>query len=185
MYLIDRTWIKSFNLAQGINNTVINNVFLGELPSRLIVGFVKSAAFNGSLKLDPFEFGHFDVDYLSLQVNGQFVPQIPYTPDFGTKFARREYLGLLETVLGDCFDKQSIGLSYDEYLKSKSFFGFTLQPNTAGPNQSVPPKETGYINLHLKFKKPLAENVTCLIWAEFQNTIEVDSSRNIYTDFTI
>ena len=185
MYLIDRTWIKSFNLAKGINNTVINNVFLGELPSRMIIGFVKSEAFNGSLKLNPFEFNHYDVDYLSLQVNGQFVPQIPYTPDFDKKFARREYMGLLETVLGDCFDKQSIGLSYEEFLDGKTFFGFTLQPNAAGPNQSVPPKETGYINIHLKFKKPLPDNITCLVWAEFQNTIEIDSSRNIYTDFTI
>ena len=185
IYLIDRTWIKPFNLAKGINNTVLNNVFLGELPSRLIVAFVKSDAFNGNMKMNPFEFKNFDVDYLSLQVNGHFVPQIPYTPDFEKKFARREYQGLLETTLGDCFDKESIGITYEDFLKDKAFFGFTLQPGVAGPNQSVPPKETGYINLHLKFKKALEENVTCLIWAEFQNTIEIDSSRNIYTDFTI
>ena len=43
----------------------------GEVPSRLVVGMVKSQAFNGDNNLNPYHFEHFDVSNIGFFVNGE------------------------------------------------------------------------------------------------------------------
>lgn len=183
IYPIDRTWIKTFNLNKDSQDFVINNVFLGQLPGRVILGFVDSDRFNGSDTSSPFQFDNCNVNYLSLTVNGKTVPGVPYTPDFKSEFCRREYRGLLETAQGSQADCESLGIDYSSFLNQNTLFGFTLQPAITGPNQAVPPTDTGYLNIRLRFNSKLANNYTCIVWAEFLNTIEIDASRQVYTDF--
>ena len=61
IYPFARTDIRIFNIAEGNFGMNIEDIWQGEVPTRLVVGFVKSQAYNGDYHLNPFHFEHFDV----------------------------------------------------------------------------------------------------------------------------
>ena len=184
VYSIDRVWVKSYTLSSGLADTTISNLFLGELPNRIFVGFVDADAFNGSETKNPFSFQHFNVNHISLLTDGKQIPQVPYEPNFEAGSYRREYLGLLQTLLGDNLKQDSVGLTLDSFINGYTIFGFTLPSVMDGPSEeSVPRRKSGYINLRLRFAKALPKNITVIVYGEFDNLIQVDSARSVYTDF--
>jgi hypothetical protein len=180
VYPIDRVWVKTHNLTKGTKDFVISNCYLGTLPNRILVGFVRSNAYNGSTSHSPFKFEPFDVCNLALSVNGVQVPFVALTPTFKTKDVVRSYHSLIDTVLGDSRDTRSLGISKDDYCTKTALFGFRLQPQSGGASAVT---QTGTVSLRILFADPLPENVTTIIYGEFQNRIEIDSSRTVHTDF--
>ncbi|XP_014216902.1 uncharacterized protein F54H12.2-like [Copidosoma floridanum] len=55
-YQITRVEVKSFTLHSGINGDLLDNVILGQLLKRIILGFADNKAFNGDRKMIPFNF---------------------------------------------------------------------------------------------------------------------------------
>ena len=52
-YPLSRVVVKSFNMHSGIVGDTLDNVILGQLLKRIILGFVKNRAFNGNRRLPP------------------------------------------------------------------------------------------------------------------------------------
>lgn len=65
-YPITRVEIKTVTISRDIQSKTIDNLYLGQLPKRCIIGFVESASFNGSMKQNPYNFQHFNHNYLAL-----------------------------------------------------------------------------------------------------------------------
>ena len=61
-YPITSVEVKTFTLHVGIHGDSIDNTNLGQLPKRVIIGFVDSRAFNGNRQLNPFNFQHFNMN---------------------------------------------------------------------------------------------------------------------------
>jgi hypothetical protein len=183
VYPIERLFPRFFTLTQGTREFDLNNISQGQLPSRVIVGLVKSTSFSGSLDSDPFKFEPFTLNHISLLSNGRAYPSVPLTADFSKDFCRRAYYTLLESLQGPCLDNESIGLSLDEFKTKSCFFAFTLQKSLNGPNQSLPRRETGYLNAKLRFENNLTENINAIFILEYHNYIEIDSARNVYLDY--
>ena len=53
-YPITRVEVKSFTLHTGVLGDTLDNVILGQLSKRIIIGFVDNKAFNGNRKFNPF-----------------------------------------------------------------------------------------------------------------------------------
>ncbi|XP_016843013.1 uncharacterized protein F54H12.2-like [Nasonia vitripennis] len=68
-YLLTRAEVKSFTLHSGILGDTLDNVILGQLSKRIILGFVKNKAFNGNRKLNPFNFQHVNINFISLYMD--------------------------------------------------------------------------------------------------------------------
>lgn len=62
-YPITRTDVKVLTIPAGVQGKSMDNVFLGQLPKRCIIGFVSNAAFNGDLKKNPFNFQHYKMNF--------------------------------------------------------------------------------------------------------------------------
>ncbi len=183
IYPIDRSFVKTVHITKGLQEETVANLFMGQLPVRLIIGLVKTTDYTGNRATTPFSFNHFGINHISLGVNGRQIPARAFEPNFSENRCRREYYHLLETVLGACQDERSIGLSLEDYISGgKTLFGFNLAPDGGG-TASVLPRRFGNINLRLRFQLPLEQNLTVLVFAEFQNQIEIDAARQIHTDF--
>lgn len=76
-YPITRVEIKTITIGSDIQSKSIDNLFLGQMPKRCIIGMVASSAFNGTLKLNPFNFEHFNYNYLSLYMDSVQIPSKP------------------------------------------------------------------------------------------------------------
>lgn len=48
----------------------LDNIILGQVPKRIIIGFVQNKASNGDRALNPFNSEHFGINYSSLYVDG-------------------------------------------------------------------------------------------------------------------
>ena len=81
-YPFTRTEIKSFTLHTGVTGETLDNVIMGELPKRIILGFVSNKAYNGDFKLNPFNFAHHYLTHLCLYVDGQQVPSRAIQPEY-------------------------------------------------------------------------------------------------------
>ena len=81
IYPFARTDIRTFNIAEGNFAMNIEDIWQGEVPSRLVVGLVKSQAYNGDYHLNPFHFEHFDVSDVGFFVNGEATPRPAYKLD--------------------------------------------------------------------------------------------------------
>lgn len=183
VYPIERLYPKFFTLSSGVREFDLPNISQGQLPSRIIVGFVKTASFSGSLSTNPYKFEHFGLDYISLQSNGRAFPAVPLTADYSKNYCRRAYHSLLDTVQGPCEDNESLGLSLDEYMNNSCFYGFTLSKALAGPSAALPRRENGYVNAKIRFINALPANVNAIFFLEYNNYLEIDNARNIYLDY--
>ena len=89
-YSLKRVAIKSFSVNKGQLSLSKDNLFMTQIPTRILVAFVDSEAYNGDYSKNPFNLKHVDVSYMCLFVDGKQIPQTPLTPNFDT----REYLKL-------------------------------------------------------------------------------------------
>jgi hypothetical protein len=183
VYPVERLFPRFFTLTQGTREFDLNNISQGQLPSRVIVGLVRSSAFSGSFTTDPFKFEPFGLNHISLQSNGRAYPSVPLTAEFSKDFCRRAYYTLLDSLQGPCLDDYSIGLSLEDFKTKSCFFAFTLQKALNGPSASLPRRESGYLNAKLRFENDLTENINAIFILEYHNFIEIDSGRNVYLDY--
>jgi hypothetical protein len=53
----------------GNMNYVQDNMFLGQLPKRLVIACVDSDALNGTIGKNPFNFKHYKINFVALNVD--------------------------------------------------------------------------------------------------------------------
>lgn len=179
---IRRVEIKTFALPSGIQSTTIANAFIGQLPSRIILGLVSNAAYNGSITKNPFNFANYNLNYLCILNDGQMIPAKPLQPNFDKSLYGRSYLSLF-TDLDRYHNFQNINITYDEYKDGYALYAIDLTPDFAAGDTHTSVAQNGNLAIDLKFATPLSETVSLVVYAEYRNLIEIDKSRGIFTDY--
>lgn len=184
-YPITRVEVKTFTLHKGIQNECLDNVILGQLPKRVIIGFVDNEAFNGNKKLNPFNFQNYSINFLSLYVNGEQIPSQPLTPKFTGDSP--QYIESYHTIFsgtGLHYMNEGNDIDRDDYPKGYCLFCFDLTPDMsahfAGHWNLV---KNGTVRIEVRFENALAKTINCILYAEFDNILEVDSSRQVMVDY--
>lgn len=185
-YPLTRVEVKTFTIHSGVVGESLDNVILGQLPKRIIVGFVNNKAFNGDKKLNPFNFKNYGINFFSLYVDGTQIPSRPLQPIFSSE--EPLYVDAYQTLFsgtGIHFLNEGNSISRDDYSKGYTLFAFDLTPdlsaNCAGHWNLV---RHGSLRLEVRFEKALTETINCIVYAEFDNVIEIDSSRQVIVDFS-
>lgn len=179
---IRRIEVKTFSLSAGLQSSTIANAFIGQLPTRIILGFVSNRAYNGNSKKNPFKFSHYNLNYLTILNDGLMIPAKPFQPHFDNDLYARCYLSLF-TDLNRYHNFQNIPISYKEYKEGYTFYAVDLTPDLAANESHISIAKTGNIALDIKFSTPLPETVTLVAYTEYRNVIEIDKTRSIFTDY--
>ena len=188
LYPIRRVVTKYFTVGRG--QTVANqeNLFMGTLPKRLIVGCVGGEAFDGDYTHNPLQFSHCNIQYLALNVAGRQIPSKPYTPDFTSagpgdgKTLAREY-GSLFSSTGKAFRDEGNGIPRMWYDKGYTLFAFDLTPNLT-EGEAFDLVRRGNLRLEIRFDRPLEQTINVICYAEFDNVIQIDKARHVLCDFS-
>ena len=77
--------VKVDTIPRGNMNYVQDNMFLGLLPKRLVIGCVDSDALNGTITKIPFYFRHYKINFVALNVDGRHIPAKRYNPTLKTE----------------------------------------------------------------------------------------------------
>lgn len=177
-----RVVCKSVTVPAGSFQANLDNLFLGQLPNRIIVGCVAADAFNGSYTANPFNFQHFGLNFLALHVNGEQVPAKPLQPNFEDRQYVRSYLSLFSGT-GMLHQDVGNGISYNDYPQGYTLYAFDLTPDLGEEEAHFNVVREGNLRAELHFAAALTASINVVIYAEFDNVVEIDKARNVLVDF--
>ena len=185
-YPITRVEVKSFTFHTGVLGDTLDNVILGQLPKRIIVGFIDNKAFNGNRKFNPFNFQHFSINYLSWYIDGVQIPSKSLQPRFTGE--NQVYIDAYHTLFsgtGIHFLNESNGINCHNYVRGYFLTAVDLTSDlSAHCATHWNLVRSGSVRVEIRFEAASVSTVNCIIYAEYDNVLEVDSSRQILTDFS-
>ena len=181
-YPINNVEIKQFTIMANSQGQNIDNIFLGSIPIRIFIAMVDVDALEGSYRLNPFEFKHNSVNFLSLYIDGVQVPSRAYQPDFDNNLYLPCFLDMLEAA-GIWNTGKTNGFSRSNYAHGNTIFGFDLTPMMTAATDSFHLITQGSMRLEIKFAKALTKNINLLIYGENDHIMQADTGRRIALDF--
>ncbi|GFW11724.1 uncharacterized protein F54H12.2 [Trichonephila clavipes] len=90
-YPINRVLCKVYSIPKGSMSFIQDNIFSGHMPKKLFVGCADNEAFHGAFSKSPYEFKHFNLNFIGVYVDGQPVPHNPLELDFSKDQFIRAY----------------------------------------------------------------------------------------------
>jgi len=180
-YPMKRVRVVDCQISQGRTEIPENDLFRGEIPSRIIIGLISSKAHRGNLKKSPFFFQPFGLNEIYITAQGVRYPNVPLRPDYANNNFARTYIHFLDglsysqTDAGNC-------ISMEKYAKGWCLYCFNLTPTDDETGNWTLSKK-GSVNLNMSFAEPLTESVVAIIYSEYDSLLTIDSYRNCFNDY--
>ena len=141
------------------------SLFLGQQPTRLVVGFVDNNAYNGNIVKSPFNFMNYNINFVCICRNGTQIPSSPLQPNVANNNFIRSYLRLFSQT-SQYFADTGLALSRSDFGSGYTLFAFDLTPQI---NLSDPTSELikcGNIILEVHFAAATPRTLTAVVLAE-------------------
>ncbi|XP_035204927.1 uncharacterized protein F54H12.2-like [Stegodyphus dumicola] len=179
-YPIQRVLCKVFSIPQGNMSFVQDNVFVGQMPKRIIVACLDNDALNGNYKKSPFEFKHYHMNFIGVYVDGQPLPYNPVEPNFDQNNYIRAFQSLFLGTTNR--EDRGIDISREDYAKGYTLFAFDLSPDLCDGEHFNLIRHSN-LRLEVKFGVALEQTISVLVYAEFESVLEINKSRTVLSDF--
>ena len=175
IYPFMRTDMKSYSIPSGLYTWSIDDPFLGQVPSRVIVALCSSAGAGGRFDKNPFNFANMNVNFVGFYVDDESKPAKPFQPNYKNNNYSKEYLSLF-TGTGR-YQTEGINISREDFKQGYSFYVFDIDGNHS--EEFVSLSKRGHTRLALQFSEALAEPITLIAYASFPATLQVTLERNV------
>uniref|UniRef100_A0A0E9WGY1 Uncharacterized protein n=1 Tax=Anguilla anguilla TaxID=7936 RepID=A0A0E9WGY1_ANGAN len=116
-----------------------------------------------------------------MYVDGQQFPAKPFQPDYQNSSAIREFYSLI-LATGRHLKDQPLLINRQEYTSGYTLYAFNLSPYE-GCSQHLSLIKTGNMRLEMRFRNALPRTVNMVVYACFDNIIEVNQRRNVLYDY--
>ena len=183
-YPLRRVEMNNMYIASGRYSVPTTPVFNGQLPRRLVIGFVEEDAFFGNHRKSPFHFKNYTIKEISIQAGGQVFPRTPIKTDFGNNQYARAYVQMLEG-LGIADENKGLDINMKDFKLSTCLFVFDLTPeeHDAGNWHLI---REGTTTVHCDFAAPVSDpGLEMVVYAEFDNCLFLDRTRTIHFDYSV
>ena len=135
-------------------------------------------SYNGNYKKNPFNFKHYNLTQIGISVNGEEVPFKPLKLDFDEKLFVTAY----NTLFSGTGKLHGSIIKREDYSEGYTIIVADLTPFEIGDNFDM--KAEGTLSIGLVFKSPLVAAINVLVYAEYDNVIEIDSNRHVIKDWS-
>ena len=180
-YPIRRAVCKTYTIPTGNLDHTQENLFTGQLPTRIVVGCVNNDAFNGRFSKNPFNFKHFNLTQLRVYLDGQQHSLIPIEPNFNANNYITAYSNLFAGT-GKLMKDEGTDIKREDFAGGYALYVFDLTADLAEEGHFNLMKH-GNVRLDLKFGAALPNTINVIAYAEFESVLEIDKSRNIIVDY--
>ncbi len=149
----------------------------GQLPSRIIIGMISQNAHDGHYQHNPFNFQHFNLQNISLNVNGKVYPTTgQLTTDYTA--TQNKYLAAYNNTLhevGILTTDRPFPIKYEHFRQGYALYAFDLtNEQTASSHNNV--LIAGSCTLELVFRVALVNPIYVFLYQEFDRKLILDSS---------
>ena len=184
-YPIRRVDCKVLSIPGGFSTFTPDNLLLGHIPKRLVLVLVDTEAFNGTYATNPFNFKHHNLTQVGVYVDGEQIPRKPLFLKFDEAGGQNFIAGYQSLFSGTGKLSQDTGnqINRSDYGSGYTAFCFDLSPDHC-PGEHFELIKQGNLRVELHFAQALANTVNLIVYAEFQNVIEIDANRNVLYDYT-
>ena len=153
-YPIQRVECKTFSVTAQSLDIMQENVFLREIPTRIVMGCVDNDAFNERYIKNPFNFTHYIINRIAVQVDGQEQPVKPIGCNFDERKIVQAYMSLFKGT-GKAYKDEDIDVVREEYVGGYTLFCCDMTPDLDECDHFGFIK-TGSVRLGITFDAPLA-----------------------------
>ena len=178
---ITRKECKVLSVAAGLRDVKKDNIFLGQLPKRVVIGMVEGDAFAGAIDKNPYNFKHFNTRHMQLFVDGEPARSQPLKPVMGNGQFVHSYETLYRGINRLDGEKGCI-IKRSDWSRGYSLWAFDLTPDMDAEDHYALIKH-GNLRLEVEFEEALDDPISVLIYAEFDNVVEITADRNIQVDY--
>ena len=179
VYPLTRTITRVFSAATGSLSFAEDNLFMDKLPNRIVLGFVRGDAYNGTYARNPFNFQHCRVNYLALYHQGKEIPGKALKPSFAAHGVYTEAYMSLFTGTNSAWTDTSCGISLSDYRGGYTLFCFDLTPSLTHSHAAVEVTRSGPLRLEVQFDEALEAPTNLIVYAELDGQIEVSRTREV------
>ena len=177
-YPISRVLTNVYSIPEGTRNLVRDDLFHGQIPSRIVVGMVKADAFNGTPSGNPYNFKHFDISSINFLVNDDAVA--PMNVDFTKNQFASAYANLFHACHMFSNDWGN-DISIDDFKSGSSLFLFENTPDLSDTKSL---HRTGNTKLSIKFKSATDDVMCLVVLAQFDHTLQITKERAVIVDYS-
>ncbi|KAL7080586.1 hypothetical protein ACQ4LE_000604 [Meloidogyne hapla] len=183
-YAIRKTMMKPLFIGQG-RYEFNANLFMDQIPRRVILGLVANSDYVGNTTRSPFNFQHFNVREISIIANGRSYPQAPYDFDYSKgKFVRA--FNDMNEAIGFGNSMESNGITFEQYAYTHAIYIFNLTNSGEDQGGLFDLIRNGTTAISIKFSNPVPEGgVMLIVMGEADSLIMLDKNRTITSDTTI
>ena len=175
-YPVVRNQIRTFTFNGATTVWTQDNLFLNRVPQRMIVGILDSTAFNGNKEKYPFAFQSKGVTSVRQFIEGEEYPYVTLELTGNTALNdRMGYYRFMEAA-GAVPKHREFMVKPDEWGHNKNctLYMWNNVPVGDADTPKLNPKQTGNVQLEIKFRTALNANITILVWGEFESVIYID-----------
>ncbi|KAK3104529.1 hypothetical protein FSP39_004275 [Pinctada imbricata] len=179
-YPFTKTDVKMMALAQGQVNFTWDNIFQGMRPNKIVIGFVNSQAVAGSFSLNPFSFANYNLNQITVSVDGIPAEGQPLKVNFesGNGEQTTDLLISLFRVSGKWMNDVGNEISRDDIGGGYALYAFDLEPAFDDSNFLTLIKQ-GNVRIDVQFGSSLPHPVTCIVYSEASGYFEINLARDV------
>ena len=177
-YPIKRVVVRNFVIPESSVLVNIPKICEGILPRRVVVGLLKTTAYDGRYKENPFNFENLGITSMSLKVNSK---SLPNTNGLKFDFVKNLYLDGYKSL---CKLSPDLDITYQEYKEGYTLFAFDLNPDVSSC-EHFSSLQDGIIDLTFQKLEAHKVSYTCICYCEYDNIIELNKHRQPSFDYII
>lgn len=171
-----RSEIKTFNIPTGNYDFSVDNIFQSMVPSRVVVAMISANGYNGDYGKNPYNFQHYNLNYIDFKVDNASRPGAALMPNFNNGNYVSSYLSMF-SVMSKYHANEGNYISRSEFSGGYALFCFQLFNKQSRDFIDLPRK--GHTSLSMRFKTPVHEPVTVLVYGHFPANLQIDKTRNV------
>ena len=122
-----------------------------------------------------------------MSVDGESVPTKPLQPNYDTN-GGQQYITAYNTLFsgtGKMYKDEGIDISREDYPLGYCLYAVDLTPDISAGEDHFNLIRQGSVSVKAQFASPLQETTNLVVYAEFQNIIEIDQQRNVLYDYSL
>lgn len=177
-YVINRSHVIQNVIPKGSTEFFWDAMFPKALPSKVVIGLVSQKAANGDYTANPFNFQHFNMTNVTMNVNGVEIYGSPLSLDFGEN---RNYIAAyvrLFEISDKWLKDMGLTISLNDFGFGYTFIVFSLEPCDFQEDYLNLVKH-GNARLGIRFGSATADTINCLCYYQSQALLTCDESRDI------
>jgi hypothetical protein len=182
-YFLNTLNMNFYTIEAGSSQFMRDNLFLGRVPERVVIGMVETEAYHGRPNKNPYNFQHFGLTEICMYKDGVPYPRPLIKLDMENGICADAYHHYM-TSLGGANTRNVPLLTMDEYMNGYTLFSYDMSPDQMGSlNPGTLMNMNSNIRLEMKFKQPISKNITLLVYYQIGQLMQIHRDRQVTVDF--